>query len=74
MVTIDVGQVILSRPWLFDKNVTIYDRSNMCQFEYNGQKIKLLFLRSKIRQFKTPTTPKKTKEINLISAKVLDQI
>jgi len=29
-VTMNVGQVILSRPWLFDKKVTIYDRSNMC--------------------------------------------
>ena len=32
VVTMDVGQIILSRLWLFDKDVTIYDPSNMCQF------------------------------------------
>ena len=32
VVTLDVGQIILGRPWLFDKNVTIYSQSNMCQF------------------------------------------
>ena len=70
----NVGQVILDRPWLFDKNVTIYGQSNMCQFEYKGEKIKLLSLRAKIRQLdQALTTSKKNKWINLISAKVLDK-
>jgi len=43
----NVGQVILGSPW-FDKNVTIYSWSNMCQFEYEGKQIKLLLLRPKI--------------------------
>jgi len=38
----DEGQIILGRSWLFDKDVTIYDRSNMCQFLHEGKKIKLL--------------------------------
>jgi len=42
VITMNVGQVILGRPWLFDKNVTIYVRSNMCQFEHEGKQIKLL--------------------------------
>ena len=50
MVTIDMGQIILGRLWLFDKNITIYDQSNICQFEHKGKKIKLLLLRFKIRQ------------------------
>jgi len=46
----NVGQVILGRPRLFDKNVTIYGRSNMCQFEHEGKQIKLLRLRPKTGQ------------------------
>jgi len=60
----DMGQVILERPWLFDKDVIIYGRSNMCQFEYDGKKIKLLPSRPKVGQSEqTPTVPK-TKGIN----------
>ena len=33
VVTMNVGHVILGRPWLYDKDVTMYGRSNMCQFE-----------------------------------------
>jgi len=29
VVTMNVGQIILERPWLFDNNVHIYGRSNM---------------------------------------------
>ena len=55
VITMNVGQVILGRPW-FDKNVTICDRSNMCQFEHKGKQIKLLLLRPKTGQPKqTPT-------------------
>ena len=46
----NVGQVILGRSWLFDKIVTIYSRSNMCQFEHEGKQIKLLPLRLKTGQ------------------------
>jgi len=48
--TMNVGQVMLGRSWLFDKNVTIYGRSNMCQFENKGKQIKLLPLRPTIGQ------------------------
>jgi len=30
VVTMDVGQIILNGPWLFDKDVIIYGRSNTC--------------------------------------------
>jgi len=52
----NVGQVILGRPWLFEKNVTIYSRSNMCQFEHGGKQIKLLLLRPKTGQPKQTST------------------
>jgi len=51
----NVGQVILGRPW-FDKNITIYGRSNMCQFEHEGKHIKLLPLRSKTEHSKQTFT------------------
>jgi len=37
----DVGQIILGRPWLYDNDLTIHGRSNMCRFEHEGKKIKL---------------------------------
>ena len=71
VVIMYVGQIILDRPWLFDKDVTIYSQSNMHQFEHKCKKIKLLSLRPKIRQPEyTPIAPKNTKQINLISVKV----
>jgi len=57
----NVGQVILGRLRLFDKNVTIYGRSNMCQFENEGKQIKLLLLRLKTGQ------PKQTSTLALLS-------
>jgi len=41
VVTMDVSQAILGRPWLYDNDVTIHGRSNMCRFEREGNKIKL---------------------------------
>jgi len=38
----DVSQIILGRPYLFDNEITIYGRSNMCQFVHKSKKIKLL--------------------------------
>jgi len=38
----DVRQIILRRPWLFDNDVHIHSSSNMCLFEYEGKKVKLL--------------------------------
>ena len=68
----DVGHVILGRSWLYDKDVTIYGRSNMCQFEHEGKKIKLLPREPKDESSKPkPTTVKKTNSISLITAKDL---
>jgi len=56
VITMNVGQIILGRLWLFDKNVTIYDRSNIGQFEHEGKQIKLLLLRLKTGQPKQTST------------------
>ena len=36
-----MGHIILGRPWLFDKDVTILGRANSCTFTYEGKMIKL---------------------------------
>ncbi|XP_035551749.1 uncharacterized protein LOC118349905 [Juglans regia] len=41
VIPMDVGHVILGRPWLFDLDVTIHGRSNSCSFVFNGKKIHL---------------------------------
>ncbi|XP_022867746.1 uncharacterized protein LOC111387423 [Olea europaea var. sylvestris] len=41
VISMDVGHIILGRPWLFDLDVTIYGRSNSCSFMFNGKKIHL---------------------------------
>ena len=37
-----MGHVILRRPWLFDLDVTLREKSNTCTFTYEGQRIKLI--------------------------------
>jgi len=60
----DMGQVILERPWLFDKDVIIYGRSNMCQFKHEGKKIKVLPSRPKVGQSEyMPIAPKRLWEL-----------
>ena len=64
-------QIILGWSWLYDNDVTIHGRSNMCRFEHEGKKIKLTPYWPIAKKLK-PNTPKKSKE-NLISAIELDQ-
>ena len=72
MVTMDVGQIILRRPWLYDNDVTIHGRSNMCQFEHDSKKIKLTPYRPIAKKLKFNAS-KKSKGVNLIRATELDQ-
>jgi len=67
----DVGQIILGRPWLYDNNVTIHGRSNMCRFEHESKKIKLTPYRPIAKKTKL-NSPKKSKGVNLISATELE--
>lgn len=41
VIPMDVGHVILGRPWLFDLDVIIHGRSNSCSFVINGKNIHL---------------------------------
>ena len=38
----DVGHVILGRPWLFDLDVTIYGRTNQYSSNHNGKRVKIM--------------------------------
>ncbi|XP_022847564.1 uncharacterized protein LOC111370094 [Olea europaea var. sylvestris] len=41
VISMDVGHIILGRPWLFDLDVTIYGQSNSCSLVFNGKKTRL---------------------------------
>jgi len=70
----NVGHVILGRPLLYDKDVTIYDQSNMCQFQHERKKIKLLPHKPKAKPFELkPAAAKKLNNIKLITAKTFSQ-
>jgi len=49
----DVGHIILGRPWLFDLDVTIYRCTNYCSFVHSDKKVKLIPIQPK------PPTPEK---------------
>jgi len=68
----DISQIILGRPWLYDNDVTIHGQSNMCRFEHESKKIKLTHCRPIAKKPK-PNAPKKSKRVNLISATTLDE-
>ena len=42
ILPMNVGHIILGRPWLFDLDVTIYGRTNQCLFVHNGKKVKIM--------------------------------
>lgn len=47
VIRMNVGYVILGRPWLFDLDVTIHGQSNLCSFVFNRKKIHLNHLAPK---------------------------
>jgi len=49
----NVGHIILGRPWLFDLDVTIYGRTNQCSFVHNRKRVKIM-----PNQPKSPTREK----------------
>ncbi|XP_028555460.1 uncharacterized protein LOC114580855 [Dendrobium catenatum] len=68
----DVGQVILGHPWLFDKDVHICDRSNICVFEYGGKKIKFFRSQPKSKDERKSNSVKPSKGLDLVSANIID--
>ena len=64
----DVGSIILGRPWLFDTDVTIYGKSNTCVFHHEGKRYRIQPTEPK----NNPTSTQKSvanKSIHILSAK-----
>jgi len=73
VVTTNVGQIILGRPWIFNNDVHIYDCSNMCLFEHGGKKVKLLPSQPKNNIAEKKSIAAKQIKISMISAKDIDR-
>jgi len=69
----NVAQIILERPWVFDDNVHIYDRLNMYLFEHEGKKVKLFPSQPKNNVAEKKSVAAKQTKISLISAKGIDR-
>ena len=68
----NVDQIILGRPWIFDIDVHIYDHSNMCLFEHESEKVKLLPSQPKNNVAEKKPVAVKQIKISLICAKKID--
>jgi len=74
VITMDAGHVILGRLWLFDMDVTLWGKSNICNFNYEGQRIKLIPRQPKFKQEeKKSVDTRKEKNLNLISPKEIEK-
>ncbi|GFZ15653.1 hypothetical protein Acr_25g0000620 [Actinidia rufa] len=73
VVPMDVGHIILGRPWLFDMDVTIYGRSNSCSFLFENKRIKLNPLQPKPASKQKKENPTNGKGLNIISPKEFER-
>ena len=70
----DVGHIILGRPWLYDLDVTLHGRSNSCSFMFEGKKIVLNPLKPKPIDMSKKTEAPKAKGMNIISPKAFERV
>ena len=74
VISMDVGSIILGRPWLYDLDATLYGRSNSCVFIYKGHKIMINPMESKPKaSFKKNNVPNKPKSLHLVDAKTMER-
>ena len=64
----DVGSIILGRPWLFDADVIIYDKSNTCVFLHERKRYRIQPTEPKTHTTSNPKTVA-DKSIHILSAK-----
>uniref|UniRef100_A0A2N9I5V1 CCHC-type domain-containing protein n=1 Tax=Fagus sylvatica TaxID=28930 RepID=A0A2N9I5V1_FAGSY len=74
VIPMDVGHVILGRPWLYDLDVTIYGRTNSCSFTFKGKKIKLNPLQPRHITEGKKHEESKGKGLHIISPKVTERL
>ena len=66
----DVGSIILGHPWLYDADVTIYEKSNTCVFLHEGKRYRIQS--SEPKNHSNPThkpVAAHTKPIHLLNVK-----
>ena len=70
VISMDVGSIILGRPWLYDRDVTLYGKSNSCTFYFEGRKIRINPIEPQTRTTsQKPKAPEKNKSLHLVGAK-----
>ena len=74
MIPIDVGHIILGRPWLYDLDVTLHGRSNSSSFVFEGKKIVLNPLKPKAINMSKKKEVAKAKGLNIISSKAFERV
>ena len=74
VINMDAGSIILTMPWLYELDVTLYGRSNSCTFVYKGQKIMINPIEPKPKTpFKKSKVPDKPKSLHLVDAKTMER-
>jgi len=73
VIPMDVGHVILGRPWLYNLDVTIFGRSNSCSFTFQGKKIQLIGLPPRSKDNSQKKNKVKEEELNIISPREFDK-
>jgi hypothetical protein len=73
VIPMDVGHVILGRPWLYDLDVTIFGRSNSCSFTFQGKKIQLIGLPPRSNDNSQKKNKVKDGGLNIISTREFDK-
>ena len=70
----DVGHIILGRPWFYDLVVTLHRRSKSRSFLFEGKKIVLNPLKPKPINMSKKTEAPKAKGLNIISPKAFERV
>ena len=70
----DVGHIILGRPWFYDLDVTLHGRSKSRSFLFKGKKIVLNPLKPKPIGMSKRTEAPKAKGLNIISPKAFERV
>ena len=73
IIPMDVGHIILGRPWLYDLDVTLHGQSNSCSFVFEGKKIILNLLKPRPIDMSKKTEAPKVKGLNIISPKAFER-
>ena len=74
VIPMDVGHIILGRPWLYDLDVIHHGRSNSCSFMFEGKKIVLNPLKPKPIDMSKKIEAPKAKGLNIISPKAFERV